>query len=212
MRGFLAAISLCLLALCVPAQARSLQHASFAADEYYAGPGAMPVYRFERKDRKVPLHATNARRMDRMPVTRHQVAHQEEKSAPRPISGVVTVQTAAKIPITVAAAVASKFQDLIADLVEHGYMPKEIGCFARGGHIRHSFHYRGLACDIDQDARNVTARFMHSKEAHALIREHGLDDGCDFGDCGHVSYGEIGGARYYVHHYASHRRHHYAGA
>lgn len=129
-------------------------------------------------------------------------------------SGIVTVQTVAKIPITVAAVVATKFADLIADLVEHGYMPKDIGCYARGGHIPGSFHYRGLACDIDQDARNVTAKFLYTKEAHSIIKEHGLDDGCDFGDCGHISFGEIGHSGGYHRHYAYHHHYHrhYAGA
>ncbi len=135
-------------------------------------------------------------------------------------SGLVTIETVAKIPITVAAAVASKFSDLIADLAEHGYVPKDIGCFARSGHIRHSYHYRGLACDIDQVKRNVTAKFLYTKEAHAIIKEHGLDDGCDFGDCGHISFGEIGHSGDYHHHYARRVRyahhyyhhHHYAGA
>ena len=137
-------------------------------------------------------------------------------SAPIGKSGLVTIETVAKIPITVAASVASKFADLIADLAEHGYMPKEIGCFARGGHIRASFHYRGLACDIDQAARNRTAKFLYTKEAHAIIKEHGLDDGCDFGDCGHISFGEIGhsGGYHHYRHYAYHHhyRRHYAGA
>lgn len=130
-------------------------------------------------------------------------------------SSIVTIETVAKIPITVAASVANKFADLIADLAEHGYVPKEIGCFARGGHIRASFHYRGLACDIDQQARNRTAKFLYTKEAHAIIKEHGLDDGCDFGDCGHISFGEIGHSGGYHHrHYAYHHhyRRHYAGA
>lgn len=107
--------------------------------------------------------------------------------------GLVTVPTVARIPITVAAGIATKFQDLIADFAEHGYMPKEIGCYAGYGHIPGSRHYKGAACDIDQDARNVTSRFMHSKIAHALIVEHGLRDGCDFGDCGHVDDGRIAG-------------------
>lgn len=132
------------------------------------------------------------------------------KSEPRSSGGIVTIETAAHIEIKVAAIVANKFADLIADLVEHGYMPKEIGCIAHGGHIRHSFHYRGLACDIDQEARNVTTKFMKSKEARELIKEHGLDDGCDFGDCGHVSYGEIGHSSNHRH-YAYFKRHHYAG-
>jgi hypothetical protein len=129
-------------------------------------------------------------------------------------SGLVTIETVAKIPITVAASVANKFADLIADLAEHGYMPKEIGCFAHSGHIRASFHYRGLACDIDQISRNRTAKFLYTKEAHAIIKEHGLDDGCDFGDCGHISFGEIGhsGGYHHYHHYAIHRHRHYAGA
>lgn len=139
--------------------------------------------------------------------------HREPAVATHSSGGLVTIETVAKIPITVAASVANKFADLIADLAEHGYMPKEIGCYARGGHIRASFHYRGLACDIDQLARNRTNKFLYTKEAHAIIKEHGLDDGCDFGDCGHISFGEIGHSGGY-HHYAYHHyhHHHYAGA
>jgi hypothetical protein len=214
MRAFLAALVVCLFASLQASPASATHVQKLQADSYsafYAGPGAMPVYRYEAKAEKIRGHATTGRRMDRMPVTRRQVAHVEAPRAAR--GGIVTVETVANIPITVATSVASKFQDLIADLVEHGYMPKEIGCFARGGHIKRSFHYRGLACDIDQDAKNVTSHFMYSKEAHALIREHGLDDGCDFGDCGHVSYGEIVGGSHSMHRYVGrHHRHHYAGA
>ena len=79
------------------------------------------------------------------------------------------------------------------------------------------FHYRGLACDIDQSKRNVTAKFLYTKEAHAIIKEHGLDDGCDFGDCGLLLvFGEIGhsGGGHYARRYAYHHFHqcHYAGA
>jgi hypothetical protein len=62
----------------------------------------------------------------------------------------VTVQTAANIPITVAANLASQFKALIADFVAHGYRPHHIGCYARGGHIKNSRHYAGAACDFDQ--------------------------------------------------------------
>jgi len=116
----------------------------------------------------------------------------------------VTVQTAAGIPITVAASAADKFKGFIGDLVAEGHKPHDIGCYAHGGHIAHSFHYRGLACDIDQDEKNVTASYMY--HVSALASKWGLDDGCEFHDCGHISLGEIGHS-----HYASRERHrHYA--
>jgi hypothetical protein len=99
-------------------------------------------------------------------------------------SGVVTVETAAGIPITVASSAASKFEGFISDLVASGYKPRQIHCLAHGGHVRDSNHYWGGACDIDQSARGRTAgRMYHVAE---LARKWGLRDGCTFSDCGHV--------------------------
>ncbi len=101
--------------------------------------------------------------------------------------GIVTVSTVAG-KITVARSLAGRFQALIADLVAHGYKPRRIGCFARGGHVAHSRHYAGAACDFDQRGWGKTAAFMY--HAHIIIARHGFRDGCSFGDCGHVDDGQ----------------------
>jgi hypothetical protein len=100
--------------------------------------------------------------------------------------GIVTVRTAVG-PITVARSLAGRFEALITDLIAHGYRPRQVGCFARGGHMPNSRHYAGAACDFDQSGRNRTAAFMY--HARAIIARHGLRDGCSFGDCGHVDDG-----------------------
>jgi hypothetical protein len=113
---------------------------------------------------------------------RHQV--QDANGNP----GMVTVQTAAGIPITVSSSFAPKVTAFIADLVASGYTPKSIRCYARGGHVHGSRHYSGNACDIDQHRRNGTARAMY--HATAMATAHGLRDGCSFRDCGHVDDGQ----------------------
>jgi hypothetical protein len=98
----------------------------------------------------------------------------------------VTVSTAAGW-ITVASHLAERFQALIADFVAHGYKPRHIGCLAHGGHVPHSRHYAGAACDFDQRGWGLTHPFMY--HARAIIARHGLRDGCSFNDCGHVDDG-----------------------
>jgi hypothetical protein len=108
--------------------------------------------------------------------------------------GLVTVMTVIGLPITVAATVAEKFVGLIASFAEAGYRPRHIGCFAAHGHIRHSLHHTGQACDFDQTDWNKTAPFLYTAQAHALIAAAGLRDGCDFHsrrDCGHVDAGSV---------------------
>ena len=106
----------------------------------------------------------------------------------------VTVQTAANIPITVASRLATSFQSLIADFVSAGYHPRCIHCFARSGHVTHSRHYAGAACDFDGSLSR--SRFMRSAVADKLIRKHHLRNGCSFRvhgtrDCGHVDDGQV---------------------
>ena len=96
------------------------------------------------------------------------------------------MQTAAG-SITVAPYLASRFKALIADFAAHGYKPKTVGCFASSGHVPHSRHHDGAACDFDQAGRGKTASFMY--RASAIIHKHGFRDGCDFNDCGHVDDG-----------------------
>jgi hypothetical protein len=127
-----------------------------------------------------------------------------------PASALVTVQTAAGIPITVSSEIAGRMQALIADLVSAGYRPRHIGCYAGHGHIPGSRHHSGNACDFDQTGWNRTSGFMY--HAGAIIARHGLRDGCTFRgrrDCGHVDDG-ISSGRHYRHvRYARthHRRH-----
>jgi hypothetical protein len=100
----------------------------------------------------------------------------------------VTVHSAAG-SITVNAAHASQFIGAIADLVAAGFHGP-VHCYARGGHVRHSLHYTGEACDFAQLARNRVASgagIMY--HAHAILAHWGLRDGCTFHDCGHADTG-----------------------
>ncbi len=99
--------------------------------------------------------------------------------------GLVHEQTAAG-QITVAADAAGKFKELIAALVAKGFKG-DVHCYASGGHITHSLHYSGRACDFAQTGRNRTVSIMY--HAGGLIRSAGLRDGCSFHDCGHVDTG-----------------------
>ena len=114
----------------------------------------------------------------------HKTAHAEASG------GIVTVATAAGIPIRVAASLASRFTGFIADLVANGYKPSHIGCYASGGHVPNSRHYAGAACDIDQRGWGKTAAPMY--HVAALAAKHGLRDGCSFrhSDCGHLDDGQ----------------------
>lgn len=115
--------------------------------------------------------------------------------------GIMTVQTAIG-PITVASHLAGRFQSLINDLAFHGYRPRHVSCYARYGHVKHSRHHVGAACDIDQRGWNRTSSFMY--HAHTIITRHGFRDGCSFHDCGHVDDGMIGHRRHYTK-YRAHR-------
>ena len=126
-------------------------------------------------------------------------------STPAP-SGMVRVQTAANIPITVNSRVAEKFKGFIADIVAAGYKPSHIGCYASGGHVPNSRHYAGAACDFDQRGWGKTVGFMY--HVAAIAAAHGLRDGCSFrhSDCGHIDDGKS------LRRYAYHKRyHHYWG-
>ena len=83
----------------------------------------------------------------------------------------MTVATAAGIDITVSKKMASKMQAFIDDLMEIGYKPKQIHCFARGGHVRGSRHYSGNACDFDQRGWGKTAKMMY--HVSVLAKLHG---------------------------------------
>jgi len=122
--------------------------------------------------------------------------------------GLVHVQTAAG-PITVASDVAGKFKGLIAALVAKGFKGG-VHCYASGGHVTHSLHYSGHACDFAQGGRNKTVSVMY--HAGDLIRSAGLRDGCSFHDCGHVDTGLAVASRHHERRYTAYaaRRHEHA--
>ncbi len=107
--------------------------------------------------------------------------------AKTPARGLVTVETAAGIPITVSPRFAPKMQAFVRALVARGYHPRAITCFASGGHAPRSLHYRGEACDFDQGGRGRTASTMY--HITLLAAQFGLRDGCTFRDCGHIDAG-----------------------
>lgn len=108
-------------------------------------------------------------------------------------AALVTVQTAAGIAITVAPDFAPKIEGFIRDVVSIGYRPKQIHCYARGGHVSHSLHYVGEACDFDQRGWGKTAGPMY--RVREIASRWGLRDGCEFRDCGHIDAG-LGHRRY----------------
>lgn len=104
-------------------------------------------------------------------------------------AALVRVGTAAGIGITVQASLAGRFEGFIRDIVAAGYRPRRIGCYAPHGHVRHSRHHFGAACDFDQRGWGRTAPFM--RRAGDIARAWGLRDGCGFrrSDCGHIDDG-----------------------
>jgi len=81
-----------------------------------------------------------------------------------------------------------RFQALIRDLQDAGYKIGAPGCLS-SGHMRHSKHHWGGACDFfDQYARDRTRlRQPPPQQQIALARKHGLISGCMWRnrDCGH---------------------------
>ena len=138
---------------------------------------------------QAPRHAVHEARHHAHHVERHREARSEDHVR----SGLTTISTAAGIPIVVASHLAQQFESLVADFVAAGYRPRAIHCYAHGGHVTHSRHYAGAACDFDQRGWGRTAPFMYSARAHAIIIAHGLRDGREFHDQGHV---DDGGVRY----------------
>lgn len=135
---------------------------------------------------------------DRIPSTAsHQAVHAREhhrRRAPPPAvdangngSRLIHVSTAAGIDITVAPDFAPKIEGFIADVVARGYHPRQIHCYASGGHVRGSLHYSGQACDFDQRGWGLTARPMY--HVADLAEKWGLRDGGEFRDWGHIDMG-----------------------
>jgi hypothetical protein len=109
--------------------------------------------------------------------------------------------------IAVASAYVNNFVGFFNALYHReGHLPR-ITCLA-SGHMRHSLHHWGGACDVGQWARNRAARMMY--HVGSLAAEYGLTDGCIWHnpDCGHVDVSGVGGSRHYA--LRRHYQHHYA--
>ena len=134
-------------------------------------------------DRVCPNYlSTTPKVIERRTVHRHPPVARPVLPKARPVDasgnpghGLVTVATAAGIDITLSEKMAPKMQAFIADLMEIGYKPKQIHCFARRGHVRGSRHYTGNACDFDQRGWGKTANMMY--HVSVLAKVHDLRDG-----------------------------------
>lgn len=88
--------------------------------------------------------------------------------------GMVTVDTAAGIRITVSADFATDAQSVISAAVQHGIRFKRINCHSHARtHRRLSNHHAGNACDA------------YPAIPASIVRAAGLRSGCDFHDCNH---------------------------
>lgn len=128
-------------------------------------------------------------------VHRHHLRHRRRRVYDHNLTyvpgGLVTVNTAAGIKITVAQSLAPRFIGFTKELVDDGYKPHSISCWAPvGTHVPNSNHYHGGACDYDQTGWNRTARFMY--HVGDIAKRWGLRDGCTFRrpDCGHIDDGQ----------------------
>ena len=180
MRGLIAIAFLC--AFIGSAEAHSRHHVYVAHDMVH-GLGYGFWHMKQSADRNRAHHHAYHHR------ARHHYRHSDMPQ--RHYAGnLITIQTAAGIPITVAADFAYKIRGFIGDLIaDTGYRPRDIHCFAATGHIPGSLHHIGKACDFDQTGWNRTARVMYSGRVTELAARWGLQSGCEFHsrrDCGHI--------------------------
>lgn len=96
----------------------------------------------------------------------------------------------------------TQFQGLILDLQSLGYRVGSPGCYSPTGHMHHSKHHWGGACDLfGQYARDRTRlRQPPPRVQMTLARKHGLISGCQWRnrDCGHfevATWNRSGGSR-----------------
>ena len=104
----------------------------------------------------------------------------------RTSTSLVAVQTPAG-RIVVNSVAAPKFQGFIRDVVAIGFRGP-VSCYSPTGHMRHSLHHSGRACDFAQRARNRTSHVMY--HVRHLAERWGLVDGCIWRhpDCGHIEF------------------------
>jgi hypothetical protein len=141
----------------------------------------------------------------------HAGRHLEFRGKSSAVSGGTVTICAARGCARVAAWAADRFRGLIRDLEGMGYAVGHPSCLS-SGHMRHSLHHTGRACDLfDQTARDRTRLRQPPPAVQIAVAEkHWLRSGCAWHDrdCGHFEV-PTGHTRY-----ASRRRspHRYATA
>lgn len=124
----------------------------------------------------------------------HAKHHRSTRHAGAPGGGTGTgrVCTANDRCARVVAWATSAFQGAIREFEDLGYKIGSPGCLS-GGHMRHSKHHWGGACDLfDQTSRNKTALRQPPPDVQIAVAErHGLISGCSWHgrqgpDCGHI--------------------------
>jgi hypothetical protein len=151
---------------------------------------------------------------------RVRVAHHRERKQVAREAHVETGRGVVHTPSGAVAYVAERartaFQCIVDKLETEGYHIHDIGGFARGGHIRHSLHYSGMAVDINQESRNVTHPKMPDNEIF-LANSCGLISGAQWhdADSGHFQLGGYDGhtqvaarhhhRRHFAHRHIAHR-------
>lgn len=116
----------------------------------------------------------------------HHTAHGHTNSPP----DLIELETDAGT-VKVAAAVAEAMKGFINEVValDDGLIG-QVHCYAAHGHIRHSLHHTGNACDFAQTGWDRTRPVMY--DIRELASKWGLRDGCSFKhrkDCGHIDVG-----------------------
>lgn len=107
---------------------------------------------------------------------------------------------------------ASRLAGAINALYDAGFRGP-VNCAAPyGTHVAHSLHHTGNACDMAQTGwGKSSAQIMY--HASAILARFGVNDGCSFGDCGHISVGAQeafrGGHRHYAWRHYRHFAHRY---
>jgi hypothetical protein len=102
-------------------------------------------------------------------------------------SGCVVKETKAG-PVAVSASDGNKLVEAINALWDEGFRGPVHCAAPNGTHVRHSLHHTGRACDMAQTGwGRSAAKIMY--HASAILARFGVNDGCTFRDCGHISVG-----------------------
>lgn len=195
-RIILAALAVATIAFTAPAEAKGPRATRAEIGSLLSTKvdvAAIPAYPIEDrvKTARTPRHANGQRvggfRAGNRPRQANKASPGPRQARIRPIGPFGTVPTAAGIDISCAPGFCAPAQDVIADLVATGFVPTDLGSYARGGHVHGSYHYRSRAIDVAQCGWGCTP--APKQILRMIVASHGLRDGCEFRDSGHFDDG-----------------------